>query len=110
MYYKYLFKAWINDFWFIHCRSFISLFLLFASHFCRFLGAKRLMMSCCLASLRYRLSSSGVAFFNKYVVTDAYGLTQLVSQGVTIEEAASRTIILLWPEITHNEVKRASCY
>ncbi|ARU28266.1 glycosyltransferase [Cellvibrio sp. PSBB006] len=106
MYYKYLFKAWINDFWFIHCRSFISLFLLLASHFCRFLGAKRLMMSCCLASLRYRLSSSGVAFFNKYVVTDAYGLTQLVSQGVTIEEAASRTIILLWPEITHNEVKK----
>ncbi|MEN0037252.1 MAG: glycosyltransferase [Cellvibrio sp.] len=101
---RYWLRSWFNDFWQKKFRHFFGLLLYLLSICAHSIRADRLALSWCMKALRYSFISGAASLLKDILNKNFHLLDAAVSDGVTLKEAADRTIVLKWPDVQHGEV------
>jgi hypothetical protein len=102
---KYRLLSWTNDLWYSNFRILASLvcyciaFILFSAKI------YNLSRKLCAMSLRYGVRPPAVFLYKKILNVNPYSLAD-VSCGVSIDEAALRSIVVKWPVYTGEKIEK----
>ncbi len=94
---KYRLLSWINDLWYSKFRVLTSFILYLTAKILFRLSSYNLSRRFCAMSLRYGVRSPAIFLFKRILDRHPY-TKEDSSTGVSIEEAAGRSIIVKWPE------------
>lgn len=101
---RYFFSSRLNELWYFYLRKPAGLLFLLLSQVLFFLGLHNRAIKHCARSCRYAESSSSNRLLKK--LFDKTGYSHLkFSSGITLSDAATRSIILKWPDIDGDTVK-----
>lgn len=102
---RYLFAVFLNDLWYLYGRKLVSSGFCFFGAMLFMLGLNKKARYFISSSVRYGASSKNIALFNKVLKKAPY-LNEDISKGVAVEEAATRSIIIKWPEIDESVIHK----
>jgi glycosyltransferase involved in cell wall biosynthesis len=95
---KYKILSLLNDHWYLHGRPLVAIIIYFFAKIFWIFGIKNKARSCCCASLRYGASGSAARLLKEIITQYPYTEVQ-ATKGVSLAEAAGRSIVVKWPEI-----------
>lgn len=102
--YSYLLRSWFNEIWqrrFRHLFAFLLYWSALGAYFCR---AHSLSLSWCMRALRYSPIAGATSLLKRIMRENPQLVDSAVSKNVNLTEAAARTIVLKWPDITEGVV------
>jgi glycosyltransferase involved in cell wall biosynthesis len=100
---KYRFLSIINDLWYLYIRSVMAVMLYFLARILFFVNVKESSVALSLASCRYRNLPRNNRLLKSLLENNSFRNLS-VSVGVPINEAATRSIILKWPNIDQDKI------
>lgn len=100
---KYRFLSIINDLWYFYIRSVMAVIFYFLARILFFLKATDSSVTFSLASCRYKNISGNNRLLKSLLEKNSFRNLS-VSMGVPLKEAATRSIILKWPDIDQDKV------
>lgn len=102
---RYRISSWINDLWYSYLRILASILCHWISFIFFWLRFFSLSRKFCAMSLRYGVRSPAVLLYKRILDSSPYSLSE-VSYGVSIDEAALRSIVVKWPVYTGEEIEK----
>jgi hypothetical protein len=102
---KYKFYSWINDLWYLNLRVFASIALFYGALILSIFKIPNLSRKLCAMSLRYGVRRHAVVLYKKILDKYPYSSDD-VSSGVSISEAALRSIVVKWPSYNEDTIEK----
>ena len=100
----YCFHGLITNLFHVYFKNAYAILMNFVAVFFLLFGSRKNCSKYLMASTRYVYSSTSIALFKKFLLFDKDVLFQQVSNGVSLNEAAIRSIIIRWPKYDNKEI------
>lgn len=103
---RYKLAVMMNDIWFKYINGIVAFLMACLAMHLNMIGLRDMAIRMCLAGLRFKFSSRSVVLLKKIMAHDENIICRMVSKGVSLNEAAGRTIVLKWPDVNEDVLKK----